>query len=319
MPPAGLLELRTVSDSFRADVLAGLARRPRRLPCKYFYDQRGSALFDRICQLEEYYPTRTELGIMRRSAGDMADAIGPRACLIELGSGSSRKTRLLLDRLPDLAAYVPLDISREHLQHTALDLSRAYPRLTITPVCADFTSPVSLPRSLPQHCRRVVYFPGSTIGNFRTREARRLLVRMARMAQPGGGLLIGVDLVKEQRRLEAAYNDAEGVTAAFNLNLLARVNRELTGTFDLSSFRHVAIYNDHRQRIEMRLVSTRRQTVHVGNECFDFDRDEAICTEYSHKYTIDRFAALATPAGWRLRQFWTDPRRWFAVMYFTVD
>lgn len=319
MPSSGLLDSRPVVEPFQSDVLAGLARRPRRLPCKYFYDQRGSELFDRICQLDEYYLMRTELWILRAFAAEIAAAIGRRACLIELGSGSSLKTRLLFDHLPDLAAYLPVDISREHLQITASILRRAYPGLSITPIDADFTQSVSLPGLPFRRPRRVVYFPGSTIGNFGPREARRLLVRTARLARPGGGLLIGIDLVKDPRLLEAAYNDAAGVTAAFNLNLLARINRELAGTFDLSAFDHAAIYNAARRRIEMNLVSTGRQAVRVAEQRFEFDPYEAICTEYSHKYTIDEFAAMAAPAGLRLEHVWTDPRHWFAVMYFAVD
>jgi dimethylhistidine N-methyltransferase len=302
---------------FHADVVTGLSRRPRRLPCKYFYDQRGSHLFDRICQLDEYYPTRTELAIMQKHAGAMAAATGYGASLIELGSGSSLKTRLLLDALPDLASYVPVDISREHLQSSALRLARSYPRLSIKPVAADFTRDFYVPQAALGR-KRVVYFPGSTIGNFRPADAQRLLQNIARLAGSGGGLLIGIDLVKDRNLLIAAYNDAAGVTAEFNLNLLDRINRELSGTFDLDAFRHQAIYNGARQRIEMHLVSTQSQSARVGDRRFRFELGETICTEFSHKYTIDQFAALAAPAALRLQHVWTDERRWFAVLYFTV-
>jgi dimethylhistidine N-methyltransferase len=316
MTQSTLVNLSPAVDEFRSEVLAGLSRQRRRLPCKYFYDRRGSELFDRICELEEYYPTRTELGIMRALAHEMAAEIGPRATLIELGSGSSLKTRLLIDALPDVAEYIPVDISGAHLHDAAARLARDFPDLRIIPLCADFTRGVHLPRSLGPH-KRVVYFPGSTIGNFVPREARRLLARTRRLVGPKGGLLIGIDLVKDRRTLVAAYNDAKGVTAAFNLNLLDRINRELDGTFDRAAFRHLAVYDRARRRIEMHLASTRQQCVLVDGERFEFEPGETICTEYSHKYTIDQFAALAASVGLRLVHAWTDPRRWFAVLYFT--
>lgn len=316
MTPSTLADLSPAVDEFRADVLAGLSRRRRRLPCKYFYDRRGSKLFDRICGLEEYYPTRTELAIMRAFAHEMAATIGPRATLIELGSGSSFKTRLLIDALPAVAEYIPVDISGAHLHCAAARLAEEYPDLRIMPLCADFTRGIRLPPSLAS-TKRVVYFPGSTIGNFVAREARRLLARIARLVRPKGGLLIGIDLVKDRRTLVSAYNDAQGVTAAFNLNLLARINRELRGTFDPAAFRHLAVYDSARRRIEMHLASTRQQTVLVDGKRFEFEPGETICTEYSHKYTIGRFAALAASAGLRLVRAWTDPRHWFAVLYLT--
>jgi dimethylhistidine N-methyltransferase len=317
MTRSTLVDLSPTVDEFRADVLAGLSRRRRRLPCKYFYDRRGSRLFDRICGLEEYYPTRTELAIMRAFAHEMAATIGPRATLIELGSGSSLKTRLLIDALPDLAEYIPVDISRAHLHRAAARLAEEYPDLRVIPLCADFTQGIHLPPSLGS-TKRVVYFSGSTIGNFVPREARRLLARIARLVGPQGGLLIGVDLVKERHTLVSAYNDTQGVTAAFNVNLLARINRELRGTFDCAAFRHLAVYDSARRRIEMHLASTRQQSVLVDGERFEFEPGETICTEYSHKYTIDQFAALAEPGGLRLVRAWTDPSRWFAVMCFTA-
>jgi L-histidine Nalpha-methyltransferase len=316
VPPQ--LDLAPATDDFRAEVINGLSRRPRRLPCKYLYDQRGSELFDRICELPEYYPTRTELSIMREFASQIAEAIRPRTVLIELGSGSSQKTRLLLDSLPALSTYVPVDISRRHLHETCMRLSRAYPALKIEPVCGDFTRNLALTSSELLAGPRVVYFPGSTIGNLARGDAQRLLGRIARMAGQDGSLLIGIDLVKDRDVLKAAYNDARGVTAAFNLNLLARINRELAGTFNLNAFRHLAIYNGPRRRIEMHLASLRDQSVSLANQRFHFELGETICTEYSHKYTIPQFVALAAPANLRLRHYWTDRRRWFAVLYFTV-
>jgi dimethylhistidine N-methyltransferase len=317
MTQSTLVNLSAAVDEFRVDVLAGLSRRRRRLPCKYFYDRRGSELFDRICELDEYYPTRTELAIMRALAHEMAAAIGPRATLIELGSGSSLKTRLLIDALPDVAQYIPVDISGAHLHDAAARLARDYPDLRIMPLCTDFTRGIRLPRSLGSH-KRVVYFPGSTIGNFVPQEARQLLARIARLVGPSGGLLIGIDLVKDRRTLVAAYNDDEGVTAAFNLNLLDRINRELAGTFDRAAFRHLAVYDAARRRVEMHLASTRQQTVLVGGKRFEFEPGETICTEYSHKYTIVQFTAWAAAAGLRLNHAWTDPRQWFAVLYFST-
>jgi L-histidine Nalpha-methyltransferase len=301
-----------------SDVLNGLSRRPRRLPCKYLYDTRGSQLFDRICKLREYYPTRTELAILRGAAGQIARAIGPRAILFEPGSGSSQKTRMLLDHLPDLSAYVPIDISHIYLQNSCRQLLQRYPLLAVQPVIGDFTRPLDLPSFEQYAARRAVFFPGSTIGNFAPLEARRLLGRLAQMAGSDGSLIIGIDLVKDRRVLHAAYNDAEGVTAAFNLNLLERINRELAGNFNLDAFRHLAIYNSSRRRIEMHLISLRAQTVQVSGKRFRFELGETICTEHSHKYTIPQFVALAARANLKLRHCWTDRRRWFAVMHFTV-
>jgi dimethylhistidine N-methyltransferase len=317
MPQNTLVKLSPAVDEFRADVLAGLSRGPRRLPCKYFYDRRGSELFDRICELEEYYPTRTELAIMRAFGVEMAAAIGPRASVIELGSGSSVKTRLLIEALSDPADYIPVDISREHLHAAAARLAAAYPALRIRPLWADFTRGIRQPHS-GRSIKRVVYFPGSTIGNFGPRQSRRLLARIARLVGPGGGLLIGIDLVKDRSPLVAAYNDRAGVTAAFNLNLLSRVNRELGGTFDRAAFSHRAVYNSAKRRIEMHLVSMREQVVAVDGERFEFQYGETICTEHSHKYTVEGFTALAAAAGLRFVRGWTDPRHWFAVLYFTA-
>jgi dimethylhistidine N-methyltransferase len=302
-------------EGFLADALAGLRRRPRTLPCKYFYDAEGSKLFDQICALPEYYPTRTELGILRAHVSEMARCIGPDALLIEYGSGSSVKTRMLLDRLARPAAYVPVDISREHLFATALALRLDYPGLPVLPVCADFTAPFALPSAPRPEAKRVIYFPGSTIGNFSEPAAVALLAGVARRVGPGGGFLVGADLKKDPRVLERAYDDARGVTAAFDLNLLARMNRELDADFDLRRFRHRAVWVESASRIEMHLVSETEQVVHVGGERIDFARGESICTEHSHKYTLDGFARLARRAGLAVCSVWADRRRRFSVQY----
>jgi len=304
--------------TFLRDVIAGLRTRPKCLPCKYFYDQRGSELFDRICQLDEYYLTRAELALMDQFAPEMGAQIGPGAMLVEYGSGSSVKTRYLLDGLPDLAAYVPVDISGEHLEQTARELARDYPRIEVLPVCADFTQDFALPRSLRTATHSAVYFPGSTIGNFLPSRAAELLRRITQMCGPGGGLLIGIDLKKDTATIEAAYNDRLGVTAEFNLNLLLRINRELGADFDLGQFFHRARYNSELGRVEMYLVSRRAQVVTCGGKTIEFGRGEAICTEYSHKYTVGEFAAVAAAAGLTLHREWTDKNRRFAVLHFAV-
>ena len=301
-------------DSFRADVLSGLRCRQKSLPCKYFYDARGSQLFEDICELEEYYLTRTELSILRENVAEIVDAIGPGAMLMEFGSGSSVKTRVLLDHLHQPAAYVPIDISRRHLMQAARNLSERYPELSVLPVVADFTSPIDVPQPRDAPQRRVVFFPGSTVGNFEGREAVRLLQHFADLCGSGGGLIIGIDLKKDRRILEAAYNDRRGVTAEFNLNILHRINRELNADFDLGQFAHRAVYNEHAGRIEMWLVCLRRQIVSMGDEEFVFEAGEEILTEYSHKYSIREFTALSQAAGFQLEKTWTDKNDLFAVL-----
>ena len=305
-------------DRMRAEVLAGLRRRRKRLPCKYFYDAEGSRLFDRICELEEYYLTRTELAIMDRHAGEMAAAIGPRAMLIEYGSGSSTKTRVLLDRLDAPAAYVPIDISGEHLTESAGSLARAYPQLEVLPVCADYTTRFEVPRPESHAARRVVYFPGSTIGNFEPDDALAFLRRVARVCGDGGGLLIGVDLKKDPAVLHAAYNDAQGVTAAFNLNLLARLNRDLGADFDPAAFAHYAFYNPRRGRIEMHLLSRAPQRVRIDGATIQFAEGEGVFTESSYKYGLLDFTELAKRAGFNSERVWTDADRRFSVHYLTA-
>jgi dimethylhistidine N-methyltransferase len=311
--PIGVIDRAPGLVRFRDDVWAGLGTPRKTLPCKYFYDARGSALFERICDLPEYYPTRTEISIMATHAGAMSERLGARCVLVEYGSGSSRKTRLLLDHLRDPAGYVPIDISRTALADSARALRAAYPGLEVLPVCADYTAALEIPRTRTAAARRGVYFPGSTIGNFTPPQAQRFLAQMARVAGPGGALLVGVDLRKDRVTLERAYDDAAGVTAAFNRNLLARINRELGGDFALDRFAHRALYDEAAGRVEMHLVSTEAQTVRVGGRVFRFERGETIHTENSYKYGLAHFAALAAGAGLVVRDVWTDAADLFSV------
>ena len=299
-------------SEFGREVQAGLASRPRRISPKYFYDAAGSQLFDRICELPEYYPTRTELRILGECATEIAGQIGPGAEIVEFGAGSLTKVRLLLDALESPRRYLPIDISGEHLEAAAERLKADYPQLVVQPIAADYTMPLVLPAPLPGAGKRVGFFPGSTIGNFEPDEALAFLQLAARMLR-GGGLLIGVDLVKDPDRLHAAYNDAQGVTAAFNLNLLRRANAELDTDFDVDGFAHAAFYNAPKQRIEMHLVSRRAQAVSLNGERFGFDEGETIHTEYSHKFTVEGLRALAVKAGFRPLAVWTDPERLFSV------
>ena len=302
-------------EGFRAEVLDGLRRPQRHLPCKYFYDERGCELFDQICELDDYYLTRTELTIMHGCAREMAEALGPQCAIIELGSGSSTKTRILLDHLVDPVAYMPVDIASEYLERSADELRTRYAGLEVLPVCVDFVARFDLPETQRPARRRAVYFPGSTIGNFEPDPAERLLKRIAVLAGPGGAALLGIDLEKDTSVLEAAYNDRQGVTAEFNLNLLRRINRELGADFHLERFRHEARYNSEKQRIEIYVVSTAEQTVTIDSERFHFRAGEEICTEYSHKYDLDQFAHVASRCGLRAQQVWTDQQHYFGVLY----
>jgi dimethylhistidine N-methyltransferase len=300
------------------EVLRGLRSPQKELPCKLFYDELGSQLFEQITTLDEYYPTRTEMRIMRATASEIAARLGPECLLIEYGSGSSTKTRILLDHLDQPVGYVPIDISREQLQRSVAALADAYPRLRVLPVCADYTGALDLPHSIGSAGRRVAYYPGSTIGNFVPEDARRFLARIAHVCGQGGGLLIGVDLKKDPLMLHRAYNDALGITAAFNLNILTRLNRELGANFSLDQFRHYAFYNPVFDRVEMHLVSLSQQVVRVGDVSIRFDRGESIWTEGSYKYNLHEFAELANAAGWRVEQVWTDDRTLFSVQYLEV-
>ena len=316
---AAFVDLNPEIDDFRREVLRGLSLPQKTLPCKFFYDERGSVLFDRICTLEEYYPTRTEIGILEARAAEIADLIGDGAHLIELGSGASVKIRTLLDALPGLAQYTAVDISRDFLLQSTDALARDYPGLDVAAVCADYTRGFDLPApAAPGTARRVGFFPGSTIGNFTRAEAAAFLRRIAAVLGPGAGLLIGVDLRKDPARLRAAYNDSEGVTAAFNLNLLSRANAELGADFDLDAFRHEAPYLEDEGRIEMRLYSERDQEVGIDGTAFAFRAGEYIHTENSHKYGLGEFRDLCAAAGYAPVASWTDPEDLFSVHYFTV-
>jgi dimethylhistidine N-methyltransferase len=316
--PASIAGHSVQRSVFQTDVLAGLQKPAKTLPCKYFYDARGSKLFEEICSLAEYYPTRTELAILKRHVAEMAALLGPRSLLIEFGSGAGTKTRLLLDHLSDPAAYVPVDISRDALRRSARLLAVRYPNLPVHPLCVDFAASFSVPKFGISANRRVVYFPGSTIGNFGPEDAKALLTRIAQLCCPGGGLLIGADLKKDLDILLPAYNDSRGVTAAFNLNLLTRINRELGADFHVEHFRHAAIYNEDHGRIEMYLICDQAQTVQLGQTRISFRRGERICTEHSYKYDVEDLPALAAAAGFHLRHMWLDERRWFSVQYFAL-
>jgi dimethylhistidine N-methyltransferase len=302
----------------RDEILRGLTARQKRLSPKYFYDKRGSEIFDRICALAEYYPTRTEMRLMEQHLGEVAALVGERPFVIELGAGSSSKVRLLLDHLHEPLAYVPVDISSRYLLEQVESLRVDYPRVEMHPVFADFTRPFDLPARPKGSGRNLVFFPGSTIGNFTRRGALDLLEVMAEKAKPGGALLIGVDLQKDPAILRAAYNDAEGVTAEFNLNLLARLNRELDAEFDLDRFAHQAVYDERERRIEMRLVSTARQRVRVGGVPVEFATGEYIITEYSHKYAPAEFHALAARAGFVPQRTWIDDEGLFSLQYMAL-
>ena len=305
-------------DAFLADVLAGLRMPRKELPCKYFYDATGSQLFNAICEQPEYYPTRTELAIMRAHAPEMGAKLGAGCQVVEYGSGSSVKTRYLLKHLPRPVVYVPVDVSAEHLMRAASGVRALFPELDVSPVVADFTRPFPLPPTAAPVARRIVYFPGSTVGNFTPPRARDVLRGIAELGGPGGALLIGVDLKKDVEVLDRAYNDAAGVTAAFNLNLLARINRELGADFDLLKFRHKAHYNAEFGRVEMHLVSLVAQSVRVAGNVILFAAGETIHTENSHKYTLAEFRTLAGRAGLTRAQVWTDPAGLFSVQLFEV-
>jgi dimethylhistidine N-methyltransferase len=302
-------------DQFLADIVAGLSQPAKRIHCKYFYDQRGSELFDQICELDEYYLTRAEQSIMDQFSAEMAEQLGAQVMLVEYGSGSSSKTQVLLPELLDPAAYVPVDISEEHLLTTAEKLRHDFPDIEVLPTVADFTRDFELPVSNRTPSHAAVYFPGSTIGNFEANQAENLLTKIASVVGHDGGLLIGIDLQKDPKIIHAAYNDSEGVTEAFNLNLLHRINNELEADFDLDNFEHLAEYNGDEGRIEIFIVSTCDQTVTIGDLEFRFKARERIFTEFSHKYTVDGFCELAARAEFELHKQWTDSDGLFAVLH----
>lgn len=308
-----LTDLHPTPDDILGDVLAGLARTPKRLPSKYFYDKRGSELFEEITQQPEYYLTRIELALLRASGAEIAAAVGPCAHVVEYGSGSGRKTRLLLDALVDPVAYTPIEISRSALLASVERLDREFDDIEVLPVLADFTQPVPLPQSEREADHALVFFPGSTLGNFTDDEAVRLLRAMRETMGERGGALIGIDLQKSPVIIAAAYNDANGVTAAFTLNLLARLNRDIHSDFDLDGFDHRAVYLPDAGRIETFLVSRRPQTVNIDGKRFDFAQGEAMQVEYSQKYTDQAFTALAARAELRVAHSWNDPDDWFGL------
>jgi len=302
------------ADDLR-EILAGLRNTKKSISPKFFYDERGSKLFDQICELPEYYLTRTELDIMRHNIQDIVGTIGPQASLIEFGSGASLKIRLLLENLEQLAAYVPVDISGEFLVNAASSVQQDFPDVEVLPVRADFTHPFDLPEPKVMPIRNVVYFPGSTIGNFSPQAAEDLLRVMHQEAGNNGALLIGIDRQKDTVVLKNAYNDSAGITAEFNLNVLHRINRDFSGNFNTAKFRHRAVYNEDVGRIEMYLDSDCDQVAIVGGEKFSFTKDEEILTEHSHKYTLEGFSTMANGVGFRIERIWSDPKEWFSILY----
>lgn len=308
-----LTDLHPSPDDITGDVLAGLSQTPKRLPSKYFYDRRGSELFERITQQPEYYLTRIELALLKASGAEIAAEVGPRAHVVEYGSGSGFKTRILLDALDDPVAYTPIEISLSALLDSVERLDREFDDVEVLPVCADFTQPVAIPQPARQADHALVFFPGSTLGNFTPVDARRLLCAMHQTIGDRGGALLGIDLKKSPAIIEAAYNDAAGVTAEFTLNLLVRLNRDIGSDFDVGAFAHRAIYSLDRGSIETYLVSRKAQTVHVEGRSFEFEQGEAMQVEYSHKYTDEGFAALAAQAGLKVVRGWNDPKNWFGL------
>jgi len=299
---------------FRQALIHGLSRRDKAIPCRFLYDARGSALFDHICKLPEYYPTRTELGILRAIAQEVADRVGPGAQMIELGGVNSLKARILLDALDEPAAYIPVDISREHLRASAEAIHAENPGLSVLAVCADYTQPFDLPTA-PGGGMRLGFFPGSTIGNLQPDEAIGFLATWAERLGPSSAMIVGVDLRKDAAILEPAYDDSEGVTAAFSKNLLVRANRELVADFQVDAFAHRARYDAVRGRIEIHLESLRDQTVHIGGIPIAFAEGERVHVEDSCKYSVEGFRALARAAGFRPAEVWTDADQLFSVHY----
>ena len=303
--------------NFLQDMQTALSQSPKSISPKYFYDQAGSALFDRICALPEYYPTRTELALLQTHATDIGQCMGEHADIIEFGAGSLQKIRLLLKTAQQPARYLPMDISGVHLEAASLTLQQEFPHLRVQPLVADYTQDWQLPAALPHAGKRVAFFPGSTIGNFSPAQAHLFFKNCAQHLR-GGALLLGVDLIKSPDVLHAAYNDAQGVTAAFNLNLLTRANRELGCDFDLTRFAHSAFYNAPLQRIEMHLLSLQAQTVHLNGVAYAFEQGETLHTEYSHKFTIAGVQQAALAAGLQAGAYWTDPQHQFGLLWLNI-
>ncbi len=299
------------------EITNGLSQEPKRLFPKFFYDEKGSALFDKICDLEEYYPTRTELKIMEENIDEIASLFDEQTLFIEFGSGSSLKTRLVLSKLNRLGAYIPIDISEDHLLKTADKLRKEFPDLNIVPLAADYTESIELPVIDKTITKKIAYFPGSTIGNFTRGNAKDFLGKVAAICGKNGGLIVGVDLKKDVKILEAAYNDKEGVTAEFNLNMLNNLNNNFGFNFSLENFEHKAVFNEEESRIEMCLLSLKDQAVSSNGNIIDLKKDECIITEYSHKYTLEDFAHLASD-NFEVNKVWTDDKNYFSVQYLTV-
>ena len=298
--------------TFLEDVLLGLSRAQKTIPPKYFYDAAGSQLFERICELPEYYPTRTEMAIMNANIGEIAQFVGPAVQLMEFGSGAGVKTRLLIEHLKPLL-YMPIEIDGDTMQAAAADLTKRFPLLNIAGITADYSRHLVLPEFVLPIRKKVAYFPGSSIGNFTPEEAYEFLRRARRMVGSGGLLVIGVDLKKDKPTLDAAYDDAAGVTAKFNLNLLTRINRELGADFQVPRWGHKAFYDEAQGRIEMHLVSRFAQFTRIAGQRFDFAPGETIHTEISCKYSVDEFAAMAKSSGFSCDHTWSDERGMFAV------
>jgi len=305
-------------ERFLAEVLIGLRKPQKELPSKYFYDERGSQLFERICGLKEYYITRIEASIMQAYIEEIVELIGPQVLVIEHGCGNCEKVRFLMDHLHDPVAFIPIDISKEQLLQVSRELDSIYSQLQVLPVCADYTSSFELPIPKRESKRTVVYFPGSTISNFDPIPVEHFLEHVANLCGSNGALLIGVDLKKDPAVFHNAYNDGEGLTAAFNLNLLERINRELDCDFQLDAFEHYAFYNPRESRVEMHLISRKNQVVHIDGEVISFIKGESIWTESSYKYNLDEFKRIAAVAGFRVERVWVDERQWFSVQYLTT-
>jgi dimethylhistidine N-methyltransferase len=305
----------TYHEKITEEIIEGLIETPKRLPTKLFYDERGSKLFDQICELDEYYPTRTELKIIEDNIDDIVNSIGEESLLLELGSGSSLKTRLLLDYLPNLSAYVPVDISSDHLVKTAETLKSDYPGLPIYPLVADYTKPFTLPEIFKSYKTVDAFYPGSSIGNFTPVKARKFLERIAETCGSGSGLLIGVDLKKDETILNSAYNDKKGITTQFNMNILNHINNLTDSDFDLNKFSHLAFYNESASRIEMHLVSCENQQVCINGEKVFIDKNEQILTEYSYKYSLEDFEDLVKDI-YKIENVWTDKNNLFSVQFF---
>ena len=317
--PLKFREYKMDLGGIREDVLIGLQKPDKELPSKLLYDERGSDLFEQITKLEEYYPTRTEISITVESIQEIVSILGQGTLLIEYGCGSSDKIKTLLDFLPEPAAYVPIDISKEHLVRLSHDIAERYEDLEVLPVCTDYSQPFKIPSPSKRVVRKIVYYPGSTIGNFKPEEAVTFLRGIADVIGIGGGLLLGVDLKKDPKILNSAYNDSQGVTAEFNLNLLKRLNRELGTNFNIDQFRHQAIYNESEGRVEMHLISKEKQSVHLNGVVIPFRKDESIRTEVSYKYTFEEFEEVAWKAGFEVHKVWTDTKKLFSVQYLTIS